>query len=130
MGVGPKVDLIPVRIHGLQMEVPIVLAVQLTRELVQQMHAQVSVCSKSVCCIPLFQTDIFVSFCMTSVYTYVNIREYLHVERMFVVHVAKCARLSVFVLNHDMILRTSNHYGIRESDLQWFLIIYLVENKQ
>ena len=67
---------------------------------------------------------------MTSVYTYVNIREYLHVERMFVVYLAKCARLSVFFLNHDMFLRTSNHYGIRESDLQWFLIIYLVENKK
>ena len=113
MGVGPKVDLIPVRIHGLQMEVLIVLAVQLTRDLVHQMHAQVSICSKTMCCIPLLETNIFVLFCMTSVYTCVNVRVYLHVQRMCVVYLAKCARLSVFFLNHDMLLRTSNHYGIR-----------------
>ena len=104
MGVGTNRDLTPVRIHDLHMEVPVVLAVQLTRELVQQTHAQVSVCSKTVCCIPLLQTNIFVLFCMTSVYTYFNIREYLHVERMFVVYLAKCARLSVFFLNRDMLL--------------------------
>ena len=39
VGVGTNRDLTPVRIHDLHMEVPVVLAVQLTRELVQQMHA-------------------------------------------------------------------------------------------
>ena len=122
MGLGPKRDLVPVRIHRLHMEVPIVLAVQLTRELVHQMHAQVSECSKTVCCIPLLQINIFVLFCMTNVYLYVYVRVYIHVQRMSVVHLTECARCSVFVLKHDILLRTSYHYGIRETVLQWFLL--------
>ena len=33
-------------------------------------------------------------------------------------------------VNHDILVRTLDHYGIREPVLQWFLIIYLVENKE